>query len=118
MPAARFGQPTTQIDTESDEGNGEDEAAGTPEPEDDADLQRGADLYTRKECGECHGASGEGVPEEGSALAGTELPFDEFEDILRTGANGELGPDHLYGPSAISPGGLEAMHAWLQSLAE
>ena len=79
-------------------------------------LERGAGIYANRKCAECHGAQGEGVADKGSALAGTELPLQEFENILRTGGNGELGPDHLYGQSAISPGGMKILHAWLQSL--
>jgi mono/diheme cytochrome c family protein len=80
------------------------------------DLERGATIYVNRKCGECHGAQGEGVADKGSALAGTPLALQEFETILRTGGNGELGPDHLYGQSAISPGGMRVLHAWLQSL--
>ena len=79
-------------------------------------LERGAGIYLNRKCGECHGAQGEGVADKGSALAGTPLALQEFETILRTGGNGELGPDHLYGQSAISPGGMKVLHAWLQSL--
>lgn len=79
-------------------------------------LERGAGIYANRKCAECHGAQGEGVTDKGSALAGTQLPLQEFETILRTGGNGELGPDHLYGQSAISPGGMKILHAWLQSL--
>ncbi len=79
-------------------------------------LERGANIFVNRKCAECHGEQAEGVPDKGSALAGTQLTDQEFDNILRTGGNGELGPDHLYGPSAISPGGVEALHAWLQSL--
>jgi len=40
----------------------------------------------------------------------------DFEDILRTGAKGKLGNEHLYGPSQISPGGVENLFAFVQSL--
>jgi len=49
--------------------------------------------------------------------AGTSLTLKEFEDILRTGGRGRLGNDHLYGPSAITSSGIEAVYAYLQSLA-
>ena len=83
---------------------------------DAATLERGASIYAKRKCGDCHGAQGEGVPDKGSAVAGTKLTDPEFDNIMRTGDNGKLGPEHLYGPSAISPGGMEALHAWLQSL--
>lgn len=120
---ARFAQPTTIISitsssavTESAESA---ESAGTPEPAAASaeDLERGANLYATKGCAECHGDEGEGVEGKGAALAGTQLSEAEFEDVLRTGAKGELGNDHIYGPGALSPGGLKAMYAWVQSLA-
>ncbi|MCC9077024.1 cytochrome c [Litorilinea aerophila] len=81
-----------------------------------ADLERGARIYANRQCGDCHGAQGEGVPGKGSALAGLTLSEEEFTDILRTGGNGSLGPDHLYGPNAISPSGMQALYQWLRSL--
>lgn len=79
-------------------------------------LERGANIYINRKCVECHGEQAEGVPDKGAALASTQLSRQEFVDTLRTGGNGELGPDHLYGPSAVSPAGVEALYAWLQSL--
>lgn len=79
-------------------------------------LARGAGIYVNRKCGECHGAQGEGMADKGSALAGTKLTLQEFENTLRTGGNGKLGPDHLYGQSSISPAGMRTLHAWLQSL--
>jgi mono/diheme cytochrome c family protein len=125
--SARFAMPTTMITltpsdgitttetmTESEEAAAE--ATDTPEPATPAgDLARGENLYATKGCGECHGPAGEGVEGAGAAVAGTSLTFDEFEDLLRTG--GGIGPDHLFGTSSISPSGLAALHAWLQSLA-
>jgi mono/diheme cytochrome c family protein len=81
-----------------------------------ADLERGARIYANRQCGDCHGAQGEGVPGKGSALAGLTLSEGEFTDVLRTGGNGSLGPDHLYGPNAISPSGMQALYQWLRSL--
>ena len=60
----------------------------------------------------------EGLPDKGSALAGTELTEAEFKDVLRTGGHGELGNEHLYGTSAISESGIGALYVYLQSLAE
>lgn len=81
-------------------------------------LQRGSKIYVNRKCFECHGEQGEGITDKGAKLAGTQLTLSEFTTVLRTGKNGEIGPDHIYGTSAISPGGLEALYAWLQSLAE
>jgi mono/diheme cytochrome c family protein len=125
VPQARFAQPTTMISTNTAitmtstatatvAATQAVESAATPT----VDLNRGATVYANRGCGECHGAQGEGVEGKGSALAGTTLSEAEFTDILRTGANGELGPSHLYGPNAISPGGMTALHAWLVSLGQ
>lgn len=78
-----------------------------------AEQARGLELYTTRKCGDCHGAAAEGVDGQGPPIAGTALTLDEFTDLLRTG--GEIGPDHLYGPMMISPSGVNAIHAWLQS---
>lgn len=141
MPAAQFAQPTTMItvapsdavtDTGAAEANSSEAVSGaaesaqtetaaadaaTPAPSDaalNARLARGEELYTTRKCGECHGANGEGVPDKGSAVAGTTMTEQEFTDLLRTG--GDIGSDHLYGPMTISPSGVTAIHAWLQSL--
>lgn len=91
--------------------------AGTPEPAGaalTAEQARGQELYLTRKCAECHGDNAEGVPDKGSALAGTTLSEQEFTDLLRTG--GDVGPDHLFGPMTISPSGVTAIHAWLQAL--
>jgi mono/diheme cytochrome c family protein len=130
--SARFAMPTTMITVAPSDGvtvsenlTGTEsltdtqgvEADGTPEPPSTpaADLARGETLYASKGCGDCHGPAGEGVEGQGQAIAGTTLTEDEFTDLMRTG--GGIGPEHLFGPSSISPSGLAALHAWLQSLA-
>jgi mono/diheme cytochrome c family protein len=85
---------------------------------DDKLIARGQRSYEKLECGNCHGEKGEGLPDQGSALAGTELTEAEFKDILRTGGKGELGNEHLYGTSAISESGIGALYLYLQSLAD
>lgn len=91
--------------------------AGTPEPAGaalTAEQARGQELYATRKCAGCHGDGAEGVPDKGSALAGTTLTEQEFTDLLRTG--GDIGSDHLFGPMTISPSGVTAIHAWLQAL--
>jgi len=85
---------------------------------DDKLIARGQGSYEKLECGTCHGEKAEGLPDKGSALAGTELTEAEFKDVLRTGGHGELGNEHLYGTSAISESGIGALYVYLQSLAE
>lgn len=82
----------------------------------DVSISRGETVYTNKKCGDCHGPAGEGVEGKGKPLAGTELTFQKFEDILRTGGGGSLGRDHQYGPSAISPSGMTNLYAFVASL--
>jgi mono/diheme cytochrome c family protein len=81
---------------------------------DPALLERGARAYERNNCASCHGAAGEGVEGQGAAIAGTTLNEAEFTDLLRTG--GGLGNSHIFGPSAISPGGMTALYLYVQSL--
>jgi mono/diheme cytochrome c family protein len=79
-----------------------------------ADLERGARSYDKNKCADCHGAQGEGVAGKGKAIAGTSLSAGEFDRILRTG--GGLGNSHIFGPSAVSPTGMGALYAYVQSL--
>lgn len=108
MPTASFksvgeqSNITTTIDVET-------EAVEEEGP----DLALGERVYGNN-CADCHGAAAEGTPDKGSALAGLSQPYAEFEDLIRTG--GDLGPEHLFGTRAVSVNGLEAMHAYLQSL--
>lgn len=103
-----FKQPTSLIK----EAAAAAEKVETPEAP-AADLARGERSYTSKNCGDCHGAKGEGVEGKGQALAGTTLTEEEFTDILRTG--GDIGNSHLYGPQSISPSGMEALYAYVKS---
>lgn len=77
-------------------------------------IERGARIYTKNKCDECHGKQGEGVPDKGNALTQSDLALAAFDDLLRTG--GDLGSDHIYGQSAVSPSGMEALYAYVQSL--
>lgn len=81
-----------------------------------ADLTRGEAAYTKNKCGDCHGAKGEGVTDKGGPVAGTTITFAEFDKVLRTGAG--LGNTHIFGRSAVSPSGMEALYAYVQSLGQ
>ena len=110
MPAARFDQPTPVTDlkeaSEADRQEDEEEAAEEP------DIAMGEFVYGNR-CVECHGEGATGAAQ-ASSLVGLTLSEDEFEDLIRTG--GELGPDHLFGSTKISPDGLRAVYAYLTSL--
>lgn len=80
------------------------------------DLTRGEAAYVKNKCGDCHGASGEGVADKGKALTTVELTLEDFDNVLRTG--GGLGNEHIFGRSAISPSGMEALYAYVQSLGQ
>lgn len=114
MPPARFTAVAEQ--SASQNTNVAPKADTLVTPTADASLSRGELVYNNKKCGECHGDQGEGVADKGGALAGTTLDFQKFEDILRTGDNGVLGNDHLYGASAISPSGMTNLYAFVTSL--
>jgi len=81
-----------------------------------ADLTRAENTYTKNKCGDCHGAKGEGVADKGKAIAGTALSLNDFDVLLRTG--GGLGNTHIFGRSAVSPSGMEALYGYVQSLAQ
>jgi len=104
---AKFEQPTTMITVV---------ATKTPTPEQAVDLERGKRLYESKGCAGCHGAQGEGIAGKAKGLAGTSLTEQEFTDILRTGGSGKLGSEHIFGPQTISPSGVKALYAYIQSL--
>ena len=80
----------------------------------DANLKRGETAYTKNKCGDCHGAQGEGVTDKGGPVAGTTISFEDFDKALRTGSG--LGNTHIFGRSAVSPSGMEALYAYVQSL--
>lgn len=114
MPPARFTAVAEQSASQNTNVAPKVETLVTPTV--DASLSRGELVYTNKKCGDCHGAQGEGVADKGKALVGTALEFQRFEDILRTGDNGALGNEHLYGASAISPSGMTNLYAFVASL--
>ena len=94
------------------------EASEADKQEDEEDEEEAPDIATGefvygKRCAECHGEGASGT-DQASSLAGLTLDEDEFEDLIRTG--GELGPDHLFGSTKISPDGLSAVYAYLTSL--
>ena len=110
MPAARFDQPTPVTDLE--EASEADKQADEEEAAEEPDLAMGEFVYGNR-CAECHGDGATGT-DQASTLVGLTLSEDEFEDLIRTG--GELGPDHLFGSTKISPDGLKAVYAYLTSL--
>jgi len=77
------------------------------------DLARGEAAYVKNKCGDCHGAAGEGVTDQGNALTDMTLSYEEFDNVLRTG--GGLGNTHIFGRSAVSPSGMEALYAYTQA---
>jgi mono/diheme cytochrome c family protein len=79
-----------------------------------ANLELGQRIYEKNKCGDCHGAKGEGIEGKGKAVAGTTLPLEKFDAVLRTG--GGQGNVHIFGRSAVSPTGMEALYAYVQSL--
>ncbi len=114
MPAARFTAVAEQSASQSSNVSPKVETLITPTA--DASISRGEGIYNNKKCGDCHGAQGEGVADKGNALIGTTLTIQEFETILRTGGQGSLGKDHLYGSNAVSPSGMKTLYAFVTSL--
>ena len=110
MPAARFDQPTPVTDMQ--EASEADKQEDEEEDEEEPDIAAGEFVYGNR-CAECHGEGAAGT-DQATSLVGLTLSEDEFEDLIRTG--GELGPDHLFGSTKISPDGLSAVYAYLTSL--
>ncbi len=110
MPAARFDQPTPVTDLK--QASETDKQQDDEQDEESPDIASGAFVYGNR-CVECHGEGAAGT-DQASSLVGLTLSEDEFEDLIRTG--GELGPDHLFGSTKISPDGLSAVYAYLTSL--
>lgn len=105
MPAARFDQPTAAVDLSA--ASAADKEADTSGP----DVATGEFIYSNR-CAECHGERASGG--EAGSLVGVTLSEAEFTDLIRTG--GELGNEHLFGPTKISPEGLSSVYAYLTSL--
>ncbi len=106
-PQGVFGQATTVITPVA--------ASLTSAPIGSGDPVAGKTVYDNK-CASCHGAKGEGVEGKGKGTAGWTMSASDFDDLLRTGAKGKLGNEHLYGPSQISPSGVENLYAYVYSL--
>lgn len=106
MPAARFNQPTPSTDLKA--ASEADKQADTDEP----DIATGALIYSNR-CAECHGEEAMGT-DQAASLVGLTLSEAEFNDLIRTG--GELGTDHLFGSTKISPEGLQSVYVYLTSL--
>lgn len=100
---------TTTVTLTATTSTTESAVADAPTP----DLARGEAAYVKNKCGDCHGAAGEGVTDKGNALVDMALPFAEFDKLLRTG--GGLGNTHIFGRSAVSPSGMEALYAYTQA---
>ncbi|MCY4092375.1 MAG: cytochrome c [Caldilineaceae bacterium] len=108
MPAARFDQPTPVTDMEEASKADQEQDEGESQP----DLATGELIFNNR-CAECHGEDAAGT-DQASSLVGLSLSEDDFEDLIRTG--GELGPEHLFGSTKVSPDGLSAVFAYLTSL--
>ncbi|MBI3957378.1 MAG: c-type cytochrome [Chloroflexi bacterium] len=114
MPPARFTAVAEQSAAQTSGVSPKVESLSTPTV--DASVSRGETIYNNKKCAECHGSQGEGVAGKGKALAGSTLTYQEFETVLRTGGQGALGPEHLYGQSSVSPSGMTTLYAFVASL--
>lgn len=108
MPPARFGQPTSVVDVEKAKQTQEELAA-----QEAAERVASGEFIYGNKCAECHGEGATGTAA-GESLVGMNLDEAAFTDLLRTG--GQLGNDHLFGPTSISPDGVKGIYAYLTSL--
>ena len=86
----------------------------TAESEPEVDLELGQRVYGNL-CAQCHGEDLQGTAE-GQALTSFDMPADEFTVLLRTG--GEMGNQHLFSTIKVSETGIEAIFAYLNSIAD
>lgn len=114
MPAAQFTAVAQQAYTDTISSAAA-EVQTTPTVS--VDLTRGQTIYTNR-CAECHGPVGEGVADKGGPATAWSVTSAEFDDAVRTGKSGELGTVHIFGPSAVSPSGLTALYAYVESLSQ
>jgi mono/diheme cytochrome c family protein len=129
--------PAVQEDDGSEDGGEEDEgddggpatpaAEFTPSAdsgpfegsEDEEVIQEGKKLYERPQlnCTNCHGDEAEGT-DDGGALAGLDIPYEEFEKALREGVEGV--EDHKYSATGmflkVTDEELQAIYSYLSSL--
>ena len=111
MPVAQFAQPTTMIDPTKVAGQ-----AVTPKAEQaEIDLEFGEQVYARL-CVECHGEALGGVAGKAEPIVAHELDESGLTDLLRTG--GGYGNEHLFGLDKVSPEGITALQAYMQTLLE
>ena len=89
--------------------------AATAQPAGSGDPVAGKTVYDNK-CASCHGAKGDGVEGKGKGIATWTMSTSDFDDLLRTGAKGKLGNEHLFGPSQLSPSGVENLYAYFHTL--
>jgi mono/diheme cytochrome c family protein len=109
MPAGNFKPAAENQITKTVSVTGTQTSATAP------DLALGKRVYTKNKCADCHGEKGEIVAGKTTkAIGGTSLTAEQFDQFLRTG--GGLGNDHIFGPSAISPGGMQALYAYVKPL--
>jgi mono/diheme cytochrome c family protein len=119
MPPARFTAVAQQVFTDTvrtTPATNAGVASATPTSA-GPDLSRGATVYTNR-CASCHGDQGQGVDGKAEPLTEFEFSPSEFDTFLRTGANGRLGNEHLFGASMVSPSGMQALYAYVQTLLE
>lgn len=76
-------------------------------------VERGSGRYEALECGECHGAQGEGT-DDGSALTALAMSEEEFISFMRSG--GDLGSEHQYSTNRLSDTGGRNLYQYLLSL--
>ena len=78
-------------------------------------VERGLGRYKALECGNCHGANGEGT-DLAPSLLDFDLSEDEFITFVRSG--GDMGPRHQFSTDRLSNSGSRNLYQYLVSIAQ
>lgn len=116
FPTFAFVEPTTQAVFDQSEEDAA--AAGADESNvialDPKLVERGSGRYVALDCGNCHGAGGQGT-DQGPSLLEFDLSEDDFITFVRSG--GDMGPDHQFSTDRLSNSGSRNLYQYLVSIA-
>ena len=116
FPTFAFVEPTKPVVfDQSGDGTPAGVAANETIALDPTKVARGLGRYEALECGNCHGADGEGS-DQAPGLLEFALSEDDFITFVRSG--GDLGPRHQYSTDRLSNSGSRNLYQFLVSLSQ
>ncbi len=117
FPTFAFVEPTKApvFDQTSQDDAADDESGNLGLELDPKLVGRGRGRFEALECGNCHGANGEGT-ELGKSLLDFDLTEEDFVTFMRSG--GELGTVHQFSTDRLSNSGSRNLYQYLLSIAQ